>query len=108
MDRRTLKLQSKACLNVAILFVLFTFLSGYPLRAAYRPIVQDAPVPLLAIGHPVDWWFVFKLNSKAFPECGGATRACQFGGTVQTYKSGFGQQFVFASSESGSLKQGSG
>ncbi len=71
MDRRTLKPQFKTSLNVAILFVLFTFFSGYPLRAAYPPIVQDAPVPLLAKGHPVDWWFVFKPNSKAFPECGG-------------------------------------
>ncbi len=64
-----------------------------------------APTPLLQKGHPVNWWFVFKLNST-FPECGGATRECRFGGEVQDYK--FGQQFVFASSENQTLQQGGG
>src|SRR2546421_12659613 len=37
--------------------------------------------PLLQKGHPVDWWFVFKFNSAAFPGCGsGADRTCPFGG----------------------------
>jgi hypothetical protein len=68
----------------------------------------NAPAPLLDAGHPVDWWFVFKLNSKAFPGCGGsAVRTCTFGGTVQDY-SAFSQQFAFASSENGKLQQGSG
>jgi hypothetical protein len=68
----------------------------------------DAPAPLLKAGHPVDWWFVFKLNAKSFPGCGaGVTRQCTFGGTVQDYKA-FGQQFVYASSESAKLQQGSG
>lgn len=68
----------------------------------------DSPAPLLKSGHPVDWWFVFKFNAKTFPACGGgATRTCSFGGTVQSYKT-FGQQFVFASSESGTLQQGPG
>ena len=68
----------------------------------------DSPTPLLNSGHPVDWWFVFKLNARTFPGCGaGPTRACTFGGTVQNYKA-FGQQFVFASSESGTLQQGPG
>ena len=68
----------------------------------------DAPVPLLETGHAVDWWFVFKLNSKAFSGCGaGVTRTCTFGGKVQDYKA-FGQQFVYASSENGKLQQGSG
>jgi len=58
-------------------------------------------------GRPVDWWFVFKLNAATFPECGGATRACLFGGEVQNYKS-FSQQFVYASSESPTLQQGNG
>jgi hypothetical protein len=59
-------------------------------------------------GRPVDWWFVFKLNSAIFPGCGtGATRACRFGGDVQSYKH-FGQQFVFASSENPTLQQGTG
>lgn len=69
----------------------------------------DAPRPLLSAGHPVDWWFTFKLNSGVFPECGaGSTRVCIFGGTVQDYKLPFGQQFAFASSEDGTLKQGGG
>jgi len=56
----------------------------------------------------VDWWFVFKLNSKAFPECGaGVVRQCTFGGTVQDYKV-FGQQFAYASSENRKLQQGGG
>jgi hypothetical protein len=68
----------------------------------------NSPVPLLAKGHPVDWWFVFKFNSKAFPGCGSsAVRACSFGGSVQSYKA-FGQQFVFASSEAKSLQKGDG
>jgi len=69
----------------------------------------DAPTPLLKQGQPVDWWFMFKLNSKIFPGCSaGATRTCIFGGTVQDYPKGFGQQFVYASSDHGSLQAGSG
>jgi hypothetical protein len=67
---------------------------------------QQAPVPLVSKGHPVDWWFVFKFNAKSFPGCGsGATRSCPFGGSVQPYPT-FGQQFVLASSDSPSLKFG--
>jgi hypothetical protein len=69
---------------------------------------SSAPAPLLAAGHPVDWWFVFKFNSENFPGCGGsATRSCLFGGEVEQY-SEFGQHFVYASSEDGSLVDGSG
>ena len=68
----------------------------------------DAPTPLLKAGHPVDWWFVFKLNSKAFPGCGaGVTRTCAFGGKVQDYPA-FGQQFAYASSENATLQPGGG
>jgi hypothetical protein len=64
------------------------------------------PLPLLEKNHPVDWWFVFKFNSAVFPGCGGvATRQCAFGGDVQNYLH-FSQQFVFASSENATLKQG--
>ena len=109
MKTYPVKPQFRASFQVAILFVLVTLLSSYPLRAAYPRADQGAPVPLLSKDHPVDWWFVFKLNSQVFPECGdGAARECPFGGTVQDYKQGFGQQFVFASNESGTLKQGSG
>jgi hypothetical protein len=67
-----------------------------------------ALTPLLAAGHAVDWWFVFKLNSSTFPGCGaGAARMCPFGGTVQNYPA-FSQQFAFASSENAKLQQGGG
>jgi hypothetical protein len=67
-----------------------------------------APTPLLQKGRPVDWWFVFKMNSAVFPGCGqGANRECPFGGQVQDYKK-FSQQFVYASSETPTLQQGDG
>jgi len=93
MDRRL-----SIFLMVAIGFVLW----------APAGWAADAPAPLLKTSHAVDWWFVFKLNSKTFPGCGaGVARNCTFGGQVQDYKA-FGQQFVYASSENGKLQQGSG
>jgi hypothetical protein len=69
---------------------------------------DGAPVPLLSAGHPVEWWFVFKFNTAAFPGCGPSVdRQCTFGGDVQDYNSGFSQQFVYASSEAPSLQKGS-
>ncbi|MEJ7687619.1 MAG: deoxyribonuclease II family protein [Variovorax sp.] len=65
-----------------------------------------APAPLLRTGKPVDWWFVFKLNTSAFPGCGGPDRACPFGGEVQNYR--FGQQFLYGSSEEPTLQKGGG
>jgi hypothetical protein len=64
---------------------------------------------MLQKGHPVDWWFVFKLNSGKFPQCGGGdTRACPFGGSVQKTPSysNFGQQYVYSSSEAAGLQDG--
>jgi Deoxyribonuclease II len=81
--------------------LLLAVLAG-PVSAA-----GGAPLPLLASGHPVDWWFVFKFNTKSFPGCGaGAARACPFGGEVRDYA--FSQQFVYASSEHPALQKGSG
>ncbi|MEI9990562.1 MAG: deoxyribonuclease II family protein [Rhizomicrobium sp.] len=69
---------------------------------------DTAPSPLLKAGEPVDWLFMFKLNSAAFPGCGGdAERVCLFGGTVQDYAH-FGQQFVYASSADHTLQKGTG
>jgi hypothetical protein len=68
---------------------------------------QQAPVPLLESGQPVDWWFVFKFNAESFPGCAGAQRTCPFGGTVKRYKS-FSQQFAFSSSADPSLQLGGG
>jgi hypothetical protein len=89
-------------INIFLQLVIVFFLAA-PLAYAQH----GAPEPLLAKGHPVNWWFVFKLNAGTFPSCsGGVQRTCLFGGEVQNYKA-FGQQFVFASSEDGSLKKGS-
>lgn len=68
-----------------------------------------APVPMLSKGHPVAWWFVFKLNAASAPQCGnGDTRACPFGGEVQqgSNYSKFGQQYVYATAETPTLQQG--
>jgi len=70
--------------------------------------IADAqvPSPLETANHPVDWWFAFKFNAKAFPGCSvGAAQTCSFGGTVQHYRA-FSQQFVYASNEDANLKKG--
>jgi hypothetical protein len=70
----------------------------------------NTPAPLLEAGHPVDWWFVFKMNGSVFPECGnGDTRQCPFGGDPPPdYRTAFGQQFVYACSEAPALQKGTG
>jgi len=90
-------------MNMKILLAALAFALVSP------AVAQDAaaPAPLLKSGRAVDWWFVFKFNTASYPECGGAERTCLFGGTVQPYTS-FGQQFAFASSADGTLRQGSG
>jgi hypothetical protein len=68
----------------------------------------DAPTPFLDSGKRVDWWFVFKFNTKSFPHCrADAKQACMFGGAVQNYKQ-WGQQFVYASSTDKTLAAGTG
>jgi Deoxyribonuclease II len=91
----------------AVLFLVFAIILSISPRTSFAQGPSEAPAPFLTQGHSVDWWFVFKFNTASFPECGGATRACLTGGTVQDYKA-FGQQFVYASSESGKLQRGSG
>jgi len=67
--------------------------------AGVGPALADGPMPLLSPGHPVQWWFVFKLNSGKFPGCiPRDERACPFGGEVQDY-SNFSQRYIFASGE---------
>lgn len=75
---------------VAAVGLLVLFAGSFPAYA------DGPPVPLLQKGQdPVEWWFVFKFNAKAFPGCGGnAKRQCIFGGDVQDYPM-FGQQFVY-------------
>ena len=94
------------CLRPTILVSLAVFAPSFVSCLSAQNTV--APVPLLASGQPVNWWFVFKFNSQSFPGCGGGfERECPFGGTVQRYSS-FSQQFLFASSTNGSLQQGVG
>lgn len=68
----------------------------------------SAPVPMLAKGHPVDWFFVFKLNAAKFPGCeGDATRTCPFGGEVEAkYATKFSQRYAMASAEDAGLQEG--
>ena len=71
-------------------------------------ISVGAPTPLLSVGQPVDWWFVFKLNAGSFPACAdSAQQACPFGGAVHTGEK-FGQQFAYASSSDHTLQKGGG
>lgn len=81
-----------------------------PARATSAHVAEAGqPMPLLAAGHSVDWWFVFKFNSASFPACpAAATRACLFGGQVQTSWRSFSQQYAVASNESKSLQAGTG
>lgn len=98
-------------LLISVVLVLAATFTGHSLdhpstSSAFAPPTAGVPVPLLEKGHPVKWWLVFKLNAGTFPDCGGGTRGCPFGGTVQKYKDA--QQYLFASNESPTLKQGSG
>jgi hypothetical protein len=107
MESNRLKPLRNMFLRLAIAFIALGVVSAFPHHIGQGAPSNDTPVPLLQEGHPVDWWFVFKFNSAAFPGCGGvATRTCPFGGEMQNYKA-FGQQFVHASSETGSLQEGS-
>jgi Deoxyribonuclease II len=74
--------------------------------ATAGPESAVGPSPYLATGHAVQWWFVFKFNAVRFPGCGTLPRpqTCAFGGSTKTYSDG--QQFVYASSESAQLAQG--
>ena len=108
MGRRTPNPRLTRSLQVAAIFFWFVALPAYPQGEAKAS--NSAPVPLLKAAHPVDWWFVFKFNAHFLPGCAtGASRACLFGGTVQTtpkYKT-FSQQFAYASSEHDVLQLGS-
>lgn len=90
----------------AVVVILLALCSQGSHNANFTTQKKTIPVPLVAFGRPVDWWFVFKFNAGVFPDCAGGSRACPFGGTVQKYK--VGQQYAFASNESPTLTQGSG
>jgi len=106
MEKKFPRSPSTTLVSIVVLLVSISLFPGYTSKAGYPQDSGDSPAPLLAKGHKVDWWFVFKLNSSAFPGCGDtATQACPFGGKTQKYNA-FGQQYVFASSETPSLQQG--
>ena len=71
-----------------------------------------APTPMAGKNKPVDWLFAFKFNAGTFPGCtdDGVTPVVGskgiFGGTVDVYKSGHSQQYVFATSENPTLVKG--
>jgi hypothetical protein len=69
-----------------------------------------APYPMLTKGHPVEWFFVFKLNASVFPKCGDGsdTRTCTFDSGLQAadYKQGFGQRYLVSSNEAPALADG--
>ena len=65
-----------------------------------------APSPLLAKGHPVDWFFVFKLNAATAPGCATGTTTCPFGGSPGNYHGDFSLQYAVASSEAPQLAEG--
>lgn len=75
-------------------------LPGFNMMAPAHPALDvgarkgSTPLaPLLGDGTAVDWWFAFKLTSKAFPSCS-THRSCMFGGVVQSYEHGFGLQYL--------------
>jgi len=94
----------------AVLVAVFVLGSGLLLPTPTSATNLPPPRPLVVKGQPVDWWFVFKLNSsKPFAGCGkvAGDRPCPFGGEPLT-RGSFGQQFVFASSKAATLQPGKG
>lgn len=71
-----------------------------------------APTPLAGPHEPVDWLFAFKFNAASFPGCtdDGVTPKVGskgiFGGTVEEYKEGHSQQYVYATSKHATLVKG--
>ena len=92
--------------GIAPLAVVLLLSMSFGTGCGSRMAPTIAPVPLISVAHPVDWWFVFKFNAANFPGCKAkASRSCRFGGQAQQYSS-FGQQFVYASSENPALQNG--
>ena len=90
-------------LLLAVLLLVPQFLGSQDSSNDSEP--AGPPTPLIENGHSVDWWFVFKFNAANFPSCPSESHQCPFGGSPQQSKP-FSQQFVYASSDHDSLKQG--
>jgi hypothetical protein len=107
MQSKYLKSKFSMVFQIVVVILCLMASSGHPGTIGYAWAAGESPSPLLERGHPVDWWFVFKFNSKSFPGCSdNQQRQCLFGGEVQDYT--FGQQFVFASNETQSFQKGGG
>ncbi len=71
-----------------------------------------APSPMAGKDQPVNWMFAYKFNAKSFPGCtdDGVTPVVGsegiFGGTVEVYKSGHSQNYVFATDQNPTLVRG--
>jgi hypothetical protein len=65
--------------------------------------------PLLAAGHPVNWWFAFKFNGATYP-CNESLEPSRgiFGGSPIDYGGGLSLNYACASSDSPSLQMGTG
>jgi Deoxyribonuclease II len=88
---------------------LLGLLVGVMLALGNATSVKAQPSPLIAHDKKVDWFFVYKFNAKSFPRCAAnVARACPFGGSPKAYSTGFGQQYVVASSEKALLSKGDG
>eukprot|EP00927_Polykrikos_kofoidii_P080858 TRINITY_DN77852_c0_g1_i1.p1 TRINITY_DN77852_c0_g1~~TRINITY_DN77852_c0_g1_i1.p1 ORF type:complete len:502 (-),score=52.57 TRINITY_DN77852_c0_g1_i1:64-1569(-) len=95
----SVRLASLRC-GMVVVFVFIFFRDGAA-EGATRGQGQAAKlVPLLGDGDDVDWWFAFKLNTKAFPTCT-SNITCKFGGQPQSYRHSFGLQYLLSSSTSG-------
>lgn len=73
-----------------------------------------APVPMVGKNQPVDWLFIFKFNSASFPGCTDDGTVPPpgsqgiFGGTVEEYKDGHSQQYIYATDKNPILIKGEG
>lgn len=84
--------------------VAAALLVGFSVPAVAQPAAR-VPTPLLDAGHPVEWFFVYKLNAASFPTTGQQTN-CIFGGTPDHKKASLA--FASASSAFGALVSGTG
>jgi deoxyribonuclease II len=90
---------------VTVLGILAVAIAAFTSPVAFSQVTK--PAPLLAAGHPVDWWFAFKLNVGVFPGCdANKQRVCRFGGDTSFPHGNIGQHFVYASSDNGMLQGG--
>jgi hypothetical protein len=96
-------MRSQSAIRYAVLLFI-----GFGVFLSWSESSNGQVAPLIEKGQPsVNWWFVFKFNTKSFPECvGGSQRACLFGGEIQDYPKDFGQQFIVANSGNSSFQLG--